>query len=343
MGAAQVIAAFVGSPEYKAQKHSKEDTVRCLYRVMLGREADEQGLDTWAAALYGGKPVMKVIEGLGLTDKFFALCEEYGVDPGLIRGESPMPGTNALKTKALVSGIYKGLLGRNADKAGLENWAGKLLTGKASALQVVAGIMGSQEFKNRKLTNSQTVEDLYEAMLGRKPDAAGLKTWKAKLDAGYSVNTVINGIAGSKEFIGICKECGITVGKLPEGEKPVGPVSEYTNEEKVKAFVEHTYQAVFGRKGDEKGIADHTQMILKGRLTPDKLIRSFINSSEFKGKNLSSEETVKALYRAYLYREADGDGLKQWVNKLEGGTTLDEVMKGFAGSNEFKAILKGMK
>ena len=52
---------------------------------------------------------------------------------------------------------------------------------------------------------------------------------------------------------------------------------------------------------------------------------------------------MKTLYRAYLYREADGTGLAMWVKKLEGGQSLDSVMNGFAGSNEFKAILKGMK
>lgn len=59
--------------------------------------------------------------------------------------------------------------------------------------------------------------------------------------------------------------------------------------------------------------------------------------------NLSNEQKVEALYRAYLYREAVPAGLAEWVALLESGTSGETVIKGFANSNEFKAILNGLK
>ena len=52
---------------------------------------------------------------------------------------------------------------------------------------------------------------------------------------------------------------------------------------------------------------------------------------------------VKRCYRAYLYREADPEGLAQWTALLDGGTGIEAVMKGFAGSGEFRTVLNGLK
>ena len=56
-----------------------------------------------------------------------------------------------------------------------------------------------------------------------------------------------------------------------------------------------------------------------------------------------NEEFIKILYRLYLNREADAEGLALWTAQLGNGASLDEIMNGFAGSSEFKAILNGMK
>ena len=112
----------------------------------------------------------------------------------------------------------------------------------------------------------------------------------------------------------------------------------------VQAFVEHTYEAVLGRGGDPDGITNHTNLLLQGRLSPQQIVHDFLFSAEFSARGLNNEEFIRTLYRAYLYREADPAGLAEWVALLDGGGASGEtVIKGFANSNEFKAILNGLK
>jgi hypothetical protein len=119
--------------------------------------------------------------------------------------------------------------------------------------------------------------------------------------------------------------------------------SEYTNEEKIRAFVEHCYQAVFGREGDAEGIENYTKLILDGKKTPKSVAREFVFSAEFQGKLPGNEAFIRILYRLYFDREAGAEELAGWVQMLEDGTSLEEIVNGFAGSAEFKAIVNGMK
>ena len=66
----------------------------------------------------------------------------------------------------------------------------------------------------------------------------------------------------------------------------------------------------------------------------------FLHSPEFRAKRISSEDYVKILYRTFLGREADEEGLKYWVNKLKNGSSRESIVPGFSNSQEFKALLK---
>ena len=136
-------------------------------------------------------------------------------------------------------------------------------------------------------------------------------------------------------------------GISPEGEEEAAAVvvvqSEYTNEEKVRAFVEHCYVAVFGREGDAEGIENYTALILNGKKMPKKVAYEFIFSPEFQEKLPGNEEFIRILYRLYFDREPEAEELSGWVQMLEDGASLEEIVNGFAGSAEFKAIVIEMK
>ena len=74
-------------------------------------------------------------------------------------------------------------------------------------------------------------------------------------------------------------------------------------------------------------------------MTPKSVAQSFIASEEFKNKNLDNEEYVKTLYRMFLGREAEEEGLRYWVDKLQGGTSREELVGGFSDSKEFSGIM----
>ena len=101
--------------------------------------------------------------------------------------------------------------------------------------------------------------------------------------------------------------------------------------------------AVFGREGDAEGIENYTKLILNGKKMPKKVAYEFIFSPEFQEKLPGNEEFIRILYRLYFDREPGADELSGWVQMLENGTGLEEIVNGFAGSDEFKAIVNEMK
>jgi len=94
-------------------------------------------------------------------------------------------------TSAQVQELYVGLLGRAADKAGLDYWVGQLnKAGTTLSLENVrANFVNEQaEYKATfgSLTRAETVTQVYSNLFGRAPDAAGLTYWST--GAGASVN-----------------------------------------------------------------------------------------------------------------------------------------------------------
>ena len=55
---------------------------------------------------------------------------------------------------------------------------------------------------------------------------------------------------------------------------------------------------------------------------------------------LSDQEFVKVLYRVFMDREADADGLNAWIRVLESGQGREHVFNGFADSLEFQEICR---
>ena len=43
-----------------------------------------------------------------------------------------------------------------------------------------------------------------------------------------------------------------------------------------------------------------------------------------------------------MNRDADPEGLKTWTEKLDNGTSLQELLNTFSRTSEFKAVVKGM-
>ena len=89
-------------------------------------------------------------------------------------------------------------------------------------------------------------------------------------------------------------------------------------------------------------------MAKRERITPEgenaaAVAFEFIFSSEFQGNLPGNEEFIRILYRLYFDREPGAEELSGWVQMLENGASLEEIVNGFAGSDEFKAIVNGMK
>lgn len=109
----------------------------------------------------------------------------------------------------------------------------------------------------------------------------------------------------------------------------------------VEGFVKRLYQCVLGRTADKNGL-NYWMNVMKNGSTEVVLKVStdgFFHSNEFLNKKLSNGEFVKVCYRTFLGREAEANGYNYWMGKLN-TASRDEVIKGFAYSNEFANIMK---
>lgn len=104
--------------------------------------------------------------------------------------------------------IYVGLLGRAADKAGLDYWAAEIAGGVLSIEQLRANIVNEQpEYAagQGSMTRAQAVADLYENLFNRQPDDAGLEYWVngggASVNIDQLVLALIDGAAAADQLV----------------------------------------------------------------------------------------------------------------------------------------------
>ncbi|MCR4999128.1 MAG: DUF4214 domain-containing protein, partial [Lachnospiraceae bacterium] len=111
----------------------------------------------------------------------------------------------------------------------------------------------------------------------------------------------------------------------------------------VTMYVGRLYTQALGRGYDVDGLNDWCAQI-NANPSRDNIIQvaanGFFHSEEFQNKGLSNEEYVKVLYHTFLGRDWDDAGLADWVGQLDRGEkTRDEILPGFANSQEFTDIM----
>lgn len=120
------------------------------------------------------------------------------------------------------------------------------------------------------------------------------------------------------------------------GKKATCKITVYSNTE---AFVARIYTKALNRNPEPAGLEYWSREINAGRKTPDEVAQLFFSSPEFVNKHLTNTEYVKVLYRTFMGREYDTDGLHYWVNRLNQGESRKSVLKSFAGCPEFRKIV----
>ena len=101
--------------------------------------------------------------------------------------------------------LYVNVLGRPADVIGAQYWDAVLASG-GSRGQVVLAFAQSPEDEAKTLAtdgdnDNGEVYRVYEAALGRAPDAAGQAYWSSELAAGDTILQVVQNLIGSGEFL----------------------------------------------------------------------------------------------------------------------------------------------
>ena len=278
-----------------------------------------------------GRTAYKAYSEMGILDNTFVF--KIPVYNNMPLTACPMPETASRRkeVEAFISRLYVNILGRQADSSGMEHWYTCLTNGGETAAAVTTRFVFSTEFINQDVSDDVFVERMYQTMLNRASDPSGKEHWLEILDSGCSRRYVLSRFVASKEFTNICDSYDIIKGSVTLTEAR----DQYIGATK---FVTRLYLTTLGRRPDVDGLNHWVGLIGTKQTTPYDVAERIVKSQEFKLHNYSDEEYVRILYRAFLDREPEEEGLQHWLNRLAAGASREEVLRGFAYSKEFKII-----
>lgn len=226
---------------------------RC-YRIALGREPEESGINGWVNKLNSGETCgVSVAYGFVYSSEF----QNAGYD-----------------NPTYVDKMYNMLLGREPDKDGKEYWVRNLNNG-SNRYDIFIGFANSEEFYNlcdsygiyagfyiagsdmsRVASINSFVDRLYTICLGRKGDQGGQSVWVNDLATGrISGKVAAYGFIFSNEYTEL----------------------KTSNSE----YVTMLYNVFFGRKPDTEGFNSWVDKLNKGEIAREDALMGFADSAEF--------------------------------------------------------------
>lgn len=104
----------------------------------------------------------------------------------------------------LVERLYENALGRRYDVAGRDAWVNLIMHQNGTGSQVIRGIIGSEEFAGRQLSDEEFVITLYSAFFNRVPTASEVANWTAALAAGSTRADIVEAFIASPEWASTC-------------------------------------------------------------------------------------------------------------------------------------------
>jgi predicted outer membrane repeat protein len=149
--------------------------------------------------------------------------------------------------------------------------------------------------------NEAFLKGLYQATLGRAPDAAGLSGWLTAMANGANRRTVANGFVNSIE----------------------------NRTKQVTGF----YKYFLGRAPDSAGLRFWVDSLHSGT-HESVVISKFTTSKEFTNGAGSNSDFVSRLYTILLNRQADAGGLSGWLAQMDHGMSRVVVSNSILNSIE---------
>lgn len=157
------------------------------------------GSDRFTYRMVDTLPWTNLPAGVNLTYNSAPVTVEIQVNPTIEVG-APYAGSSGIEGE--IVRLYVALLRRVPDEGGFRFWISERNNGRSLA-SVASSFQGSSEFldSNADLTSSEFVTLLYNNVLERQPDAAGLSFWAGQLDSGaQTTDQVVLAFTESAEF-----------------------------------------------------------------------------------------------------------------------------------------------
>ncbi|NPA82172.1 MAG: DUF4214 domain-containing protein [Epsilonproteobacteria bacterium] len=197
--AAEVAEIFYRSEEFRGSNLTTKEFLERTYETLLGREADQEGLEYWRDMIDNKHIPREVIfYKFIISPEFTNLSKEYGI----------VSFTSDDALKAFIKRMYLLALNREYDGEGLEFWFDGLRSGEKSAADIAFGFFDSKEFKNRNLSDRDFVIIVYRSLMNREASDEDVNFWVDYL-RNHLRDDLVREFVNSDEFKRYAKEFGI--------------------------------------------------------------------------------------------------------------------------------------
>lgn len=179
---------FLGSPEFIATYGSlgNQAFIEQLYRNVLGRNGDTNGIAFWTSQVNGGRSRSSVVIEFSQSDEFVG-----------------QTGTAAVQTsvEGSIYRLYLAYFLRPADAGGFAFYTAE--AANRSLDSISNDFTFSPEFVDRygSLTDREFLDLIYANVLSRTPDAAGYAFWVDQMQRGTPRGNVMLAFSESPEFV----------------------------------------------------------------------------------------------------------------------------------------------
>lgn len=322
------IANVLFSKEFTDKKLDNDKQIEILFKLLVNREPDANGKKFCEDLIKQGHGMSYVYAAIANSEEAQKFISTYGIYPGYYTVDDLVDSNMALKP--FVEGLYSGFMEREPDKEGLHTWISVLANKSKSGQDVANAFYKSPEFQGFNLSNEDFVKRLYNVCLGRAADADGIKYWVGELDASKSRDYIFSGFVNSKEFNDLCASYNIATSQIV-----CTKMYDFKyNKDKGSEFVTRLYTEALGREAEKEGLEYWTTQLSKG-MDGREVASGFVFSKELEDMKLTNEQFVTKMYKIFLNRDAEADGLKYWTTKLTDGASKKDVFEGFVYSDEY--------
>ncbi len=192
---------FLNSKEIKESNLSDEDFIRKIYKALLNREVEEEGLNYWLTELGEKKvPRVELFNYVIFSEEFQNLCtQKYKI--------TPFDKNDQLE--AFVERFYSFVLQREVDPAGESYWVEQLREKLKTASDIAMDFFNSKEFLDKNVDDKTFVEIAYRTLLNRESEKEGRSFWEDRLKDDMDRNSLIREFINSPEFSNLAKEYNI--------------------------------------------------------------------------------------------------------------------------------------
>ncbi|MCR5617552.1 MAG: DUF4214 domain-containing protein, partial [Clostridiales bacterium] len=235
--------------------------------------------------------------------------------------------------EAFVERLYVVALNRASEPDGKAFWCEHVGNGDLTGAACANEFLLSKEFNDRNLSDEDFLKVLYKTFFNRnaEDDPDGFNFWMNSLKT-QGRDVVVDCFINSTEWCNVCASYGVKSGAT----RAKATVAS----KNATAFATRLYTECLGRDPEADGLKFWSMGLTNLELSGSQAAREFFFSKEIEDMNLTNEQLITKMYKTFMGRDPDTDGMNFWLDSISKGMTKEQVFDEFVKSKEFTDICK---